>query len=250
MPFNIKLLIAYDGTNYLGWQKTPTGNTIEGALSGALSTALRFTPLLQAASRTDAGVHAHGQVVNFIMESPPPDFGKLRHSLNALLPHDIRVYEASLAADAFHPTLDCSGKEYRYFLCFARVQKPHRRLYCWHRPNAAAAPAAIEAVAQQLVGCHDFSAFCNFRKQQKYETTVRTIDSIRCEEAEHGECCLIIRGNNFLYKMVRNIVGTLVYIAEGRLGAEELPEILAGKKRTSAGMTAPACGLTLHRVFF
>lgn len=250
MPFNIKLVIAYDGTNYLGWQKTPTGDSIEGALSRALSTALRFAPQLQAASRTDAGVHAHCQVVNFIMESPPPDFGKLRHSLNALLPRDIRICEASLAAESFHPTLDCRGKEYRYFLCFAPIRLPHRRLYCWHRPNAAVSPAAIETAAQQLVGSHDFSAFCNIRKQQNYKTTVRTIDSIRCEEAEHGECCLIIRGNNFLYKMVRNIVGTLVYIAEGRLAAEELPEILAGRKRANAGITAPACGLTLYKTFF
>lgn len=250
MIFNIKLIVSYDGTNYLGWQKTSAGPSIEQSLTQALATALRFAPKLQAASRTDAGVHASCQVVNFLMEKEPPDFGKLRHSLNNLLPKDIRILQISLEQQNFHPTLDCIGKEYRYNLCLAPTMLPHRRLYCWHRPLKYVDIAKLEIQAQQLVGEQDFAAFCNLRSERSYESTVRRIDAIEFHSCGDGEYFVLIRGNNFLYKMVRNIVGTLVYIAEGRLEAYCLPKIVASQKRSYGGITAPACGLTLVGVFY
>lgn len=248
MIYNIRLDLSYEGTHYHGWQSSNEVETIEGKLTKALQILLKEAPRLQAASRTDAGVHAHGQVVNFFVESPSPiDLGKLRHSLNSLLPRDISVKGLSLAPPAFHPTLDCSAKEYRYHLFTGKVMMPHRRFFTWHRPHIFNAQI-VQETAQLLTGEHDFAAFVNSPKQCSYTNTVRTVDKIEVVQRSADEFYFVVTGKNFLYKMVRNIVGTLVYISEGRLSASELSLILKSKQRVAAGMTAPACGLTLYKV--
>jgi tRNA pseudouridine38-40 synthase len=248
MSVNIKLLLAYDGTGYLGWQKTKEGPSIEEALQLVLETILQEKVLLQAASRTDAGVHALGQVVNFSTKKDL-DLDKFQLSLNSLLPKEIVVREVEVVAEKFHPTLDCEGKTYEYRVCAGRQQLPVYRLYSWH----FRAPLDLKAMlgaANELVGVHDFSAFCNVKKNETYADYVREVKSIEIYQEDGDRFIFFISGNHFLYKMVRNIVGTLVYVGCGKMRVEEIRGLLEGKDRTKIGVTAPAHGLTLKEVFF
>lgn len=246
---NIKLIIAYDGGQYLGWQKTFTGPSIEGTLQETLEKILQEKIILQAASRTDAGVHAHGQVVNFFTCKKKLCIKKLIWSLNSLLPKDIVVLKAEIESSAFHPTLDCIGKEYHYFICFGIAQFPNYRFYSWHYPYSLNIENMKKA-ASYFIGVHDFSAFCNFKKNAEYEHTIREINQIRIDELPEERLCIKICGTNFLYKMVRNIVGTLAYVGKGKIHCDEIPKILASCDRTLAGVTAPAHGLTLYKVLY
>lgn len=248
MKTNIKILLSYEGTHYLGWQKTPMGPSIEEALERAASQLLREPLSLQAASRTDAGVHAAGQVVNFFSEKSALDIYRLHNGLNALLPKDISVKKTEKASEGFHPTLDAAGKEYHYSLCTAPAQLPFHRRFSWHCPY----PLSLElmrSAADQLIGLHDFSAFCNEQTLIKGDKT-REIFSIEILSLPEGRIRICVKGNHFLYKMVRNIVGTLVYIGRGKIPLEALPAILASRDRKQAGVTAPAHGLTLWQVFY
>lgn len=238
MPLNIKLTLSYIGTPYTGWQ-----NSIEDVLSQTLERILQHPVKLQAASRTDAGVHAKGQVVNFIMNEPRP-LSRLMHSLNGLLPHDISVLSAERMPDDFHPTLDCIKKEYIYSICNSPVQLPFVKDTSWHFPY----PLDLEkmrAAASALLGRHDFSAFCNERKLWDRDP-ICELESI---EIIPGIQIAII-GDHFLYKMMRNLAGTLAYCGCGKLKPEDIPAILASKDRTRIGMTAPAHGLCLNQVFY
>jgi tRNA pseudouridine38-40 synthase len=246
---NIKLTIAYDGSRYLGWQKTEMGPSIEEELQRALSQILQEDVALQAASRTDAGVHAAGQVVNLIVPHESACLQKLKIGLNGLLPKDIVVMEAEEVLENFHPTLDCKAKEYHYSLCYASAPIPLYRHCIWHYPYALDI-AAIRQAAKLLTGEYDFRAFCNSRKEIVYSDYVRRVESITIVELEDKCLRFEIRGNNFLYKMVRNLVGTLVYAGCGKIDVEAIPAILEAKDRTQAGVTAPAHGLSLHRVYY
>lgn len=248
---NIRLTVAYDGTHYLGWQKTPNGPTIEEALESALTTILRKRVALQAASRTDAGVHAAGQVVNFIVDETidPLTLERWKGSLNGLLPRDIAVLAVELAPDDFHPTLQCTGKEYRYHLCTTPAQLPHLRLYSWHYPYQLDI-AAMKRASRYFVGEKDFAAFCNEKKNCTYDNYVRRIDSIAIVESDAGRLRIDITGNHFLYKMVRNIVGTLVYVGCGKIDESDVPTIIESGDRTQAGITAPNHGLFLQKVMY
>jgi len=248
LKLNVKMIIAYDGTCYLGWQKTRMGMSIEEVLQECLEKILQEKISLQAASRTDAGVHAEGQVVNFFTTKKISN-ERLKLSLNSLLPKDIAILHVENASADFHPTLDCIGKEYHYHLCFGSVQYPRHRFYSWHFPQELNADNMRQAAAS-LIGEHDFSAFCNFKKNAAYSNYIRQIQDIEILELPQKRLCIKIRGNHFLYKMARNIAGTLVYVGCGKLSLEDLPEILGSKKRTLAGMTAPAHGLALHKVLF
>lgn len=247
MP-NIKLVIAYDGRDYLGWQKTECGPSIEGTLQTILEQIYQEPINLQAASRTDAGVHANGQVVNYI-STKEKELRRLQSSLNHLLPKDIVVMSIESAATAFHPTLDSQGKEYHYLICNGPVQLPHHRFYSWHAPYALDISLIREAIPF-LTGTHDFSAFCNFKKNADYSDFIRTVHQIDIETISPSRLCFKISGNHFLYKMVRNIIGTLIYIGSGKIKSDDLPKILASQDRTQAGITAPAHGLFLHQVFY
>jgi tRNA pseudouridine38-40 synthase len=246
---NIKLIIAYDGTCYNGWQDTHTGPSIENSLKTTLEQILQHPVKLQAASRTDAGVHARGQVVNFSTFKDGPGLSRLGTSLNCLLPKDIAVLNVEQVPEAFHPTLDAKGKEYHYYVCYSGYQIPQNRLYSWHYPHELNLPL-MQNSANYLIGKHDFSSFCNAKKNEQYAHYEREVSSIEIDEVEEKRLRIVVKGTNFLYKMVRNIAGTLVYIGRGKIGPEDLPEILKQHDRTQSGVTAPAHGLCLHRIFF
>jgi tRNA pseudouridine38-40 synthase len=255
---NIALTIAYDGTSYMGWQKTPTGPSIEEILQNTLRKILQHDIKLQAASRTDRGVHAKGQIVNFFTSkfdsltnasSLQIALDNLQNSINDLLPKDICVTKISSKEPSFHPTLDCKKKEYRYYLSNLPYHYPWLRHISWHcyKPlNMIAMKAAILL----LIGSKDFSAFCNVKKNEIYDNKVRNLTEIILNEKNEGQIEIIVKGNNFLYKMVRNIVGTLVYIGLGKLTLEQLHLALEKKDRRLIGMTAPAHGLFLYRVYY
>lgn len=247
MP-NIVLTIAYDGSAFLGWQKTNMGPSVESRVEDALSKLLKTPVFLQAASRTDAGVHAACQIVNFISENPL-DLKELKWHLNETLAPYIAVLKVHEAPLCFHPTLDCKGKQYRYRVDTNKVQYPHERFYSWHFPCTPDIHLMREA-AGALTGTHDFQSFCNIRKNMTYEHYIRTISSIEIVEEPRHKFTFTLTGDNFLYKMVRNLVGTLIYVGIGKIAPEEIPKILAAKDRTKAGITAPAHGLTLMQVFY
>lgn len=246
---NVKLTIAYDGTAYLGWQKTTMGPSVEEALESSLAVILQEKVALQAASRTDAGVHAVGQVVNFISNKAEISLQKFQLSLNSLLPKDISVLSADFMPVAFHPTLDCKSKEYHYQLCYSTAQLPHERHFAWHYPRALDIASMHEA-ARLLVGKRDFSTFCNFKKNSTYTDYVRDLHSIDVIDLPDQRLRFEIKGNNFLYKMVRNLVGTLVYVGCGKITLESIPDIVTSKERPQAGVTAPAHGLFLYKVYY
>ena len=244
---NIKMIVAYDGGGYLGWQNTRSGPSIEATLQGILEKILQEKITLQAASRTDAGVHAVGQVVNFFSVFKNLDVKRLHYSLNSLLPKDITVREMEEAPITFHPTIDSQCKEYRYYICYDKLQLPHLRQHTWHY-NYPLDVAAMREGAKLLTGKHDFAAFCNFKRNTFYTNYERTLISIEIEELPEKNLCIMVQGDHFLYKMVRNIVGTLVYIGSGDITVKDLPVILENRHRPAAGITAPAHGLFLHTV--
>lgn len=246
---NIKLVIAYDGTAYLGWQKTKMGMSVEEILQKTIEKILQHPTPLQAASRTDAGVHAEGQVVNFLSSKNNLDLNKFRFSLNNLLPKDILVLEADEMPVSFHPTIDCQGKEYHYFTTFGSIQRPHHRLYSWHVPYTLNLNHIKESLSY-FIGSHDFSAFCNAKKNRHYTNYIREVQCLELHITGENQLSFLIRGNHFLYKMVRNIVGTLIYVGRGKLAVDNIPIILGSGYRPYAGITAPAHGLFLHKVFY
>ncbi|MCB1149171.1 MAG: tRNA pseudouridine(38-40) synthase TruA [Chlamydiia bacterium] len=241
---NYKLIVAYEGTNLLGWQKTRMGRSVEEELEKALQTIFQQPISLQAASRTDAGVHALGQVVNVHLEKEAT--GALV-SLNQLLPADIAVLSIERVADEFHPTLHALGKEYHYTLRTSTFHIPQERHLVWHFPYALDIER-IRAASQDFLGTHDFKAFCNVKKNDPETDFIRTVTHIEITEPQRDKILFKVEGNRFLYKMVRNIIGTLVYIGCGKLPSDIIPQLLEGKDRTAAGVTAPAHGLTLFRV--
>lgn len=245
---NLVLRLAYDGTRYFGWQKTPTGPSIEETLQETLEKILNEALSLQAASRTDRGVHAQGQVVNFFTSKnrSPKEIMK---SLNALLPSDIRILEGWLAPTSFHPTLHALRKQYAYHICSSAIQLPSRRFFSWHVPF----PLDLEKMKQAaaaFIGEHDFSAFCNYRKNLNYPHKRRLLEAIEISYTHPERLVFEITGNQFLYKMVRTLVGTLVEVGKGKRQPREIPLILSSKSRIYAGVTAPAHGLTLAKIFY
>lgn len=246
---NIRLKVAYDGTAYFGWQKTLEGPSVEEAMQIILERILQHKVTLQSASRTDSGVHAEGQIVNFLTEKTDLDLERLCISLNQLLPRDIAVLTCEEVLPAFHPTLDAKGKFYHYYICMGHFQLPHHRFYSWHC-HYPLDLIAMEQGAKLLVGHHDYSAFCNQKKNHQTSDFQREVSSIAIERIENDRLRIIISGRSFLYQMVRNLVGTLVYIGRYKIAVEQLPEILARGDRTLAGVSAPAHGLFLHHVFY
>lgn len=242
---NIKLKLSYDGTAYFGWQKTDAGRSIEQTLSNVLETILQQPITLQAASRTDRGVHAHAQVVNFFSDKPI-NFEKLQFQLNSMLPKDIRVLEISEEKDDFHPTIDVLEKTYVYTISSAFFQMPHDRHYAWHVYYPLDLELMKEA-AMQLIGTHDFKGFTNRKIDEIYTDHIRTIQDIGFTQ-KGDQIQISISGNHFLYKMIRNIVGTLVYIGCKKLPLHVINDLKTEKNRTLAGITAPAHGLSLFNL--
>lgn len=240
---NFQLTLAYQGTCYKGWQKTKEGRSIEETLEKALLDILGHSINLQAASRTDAGVHAKAQVVNFF-SSVDIHPQQLQKSLNGILPRDISVVSVQPVDRMFHPTLHSFGKIYHYNLCHDAFQLPFNRLFSWHYPYPKLDIDSMQRAANLLRGKHDFSAFT----MSPLIDNVREIFSIDIIPLPCRRLRIEIFGDKFLYKMVRIIVGTLVYMGSNRLKAEDILKILYSKNRKNAGITAPAHGLCLYKV--
>jgi tRNA pseudouridine38-40 synthase len=248
---HICLVVEYDGTALCGWQRQANGPTVQGHLEAALGKLLAHEARVVGASRTDAGVHARGQVASFRTERPIPVHG-IRRGLNSLLPPAIAIADAAEVPDDFHPRFSATGKHYRYLVLTRRERSPRLRDRAWHRPGALDL-AAMRQAGAALIGEHDFAAFraagCTARR------TVRRIDEIAIDvaidPAEPGSPGLLafdVRGNAFLRNMVRIVVGTLVEVGAGRRPVEQVSEILASRDRTRAGITAPPQGLELVSV--
>lgn len=246
---NIKLLLAYDGRAYFGWQKTASGPSIEERLEKALEKILQHPILLQAASRTDAGVHADAQVANFFTLHLNLNLNRLLMSLNRLLPKDIVVLSMESVPLAFHPTLHCTGKEYHYYVCLGTIQLPRERFYSWHVPYRIDQKLIDEAIPF-FIGTHDFEAFSNATLSPPKCDYIREVQSIECTAVSERRLCFKVKGNHFLYKMVRNIVGTLTHVGRGKISPESIRDIIKSRKRINAGVTAPAQGLFLHSVYY
>lgn len=241
----IRIWVAYDGTNYHGWQIQDNGITIEGELNRALTELLGEEILVIGASRTDSGVHALSNVAVFDTASPIPA-EKVCYALNARLPEDIRVLRSEEVPENWHPRRCESRKTYEYRIYRGEIQQPVRRLYT-HHVYRELDLCAMEKAAHFFEGEHDFKSFCQVGSQA--ETTVRRIYRVELEE-QGEELVIRVTGAGFLYNMVRIIVGTLLEVGTGRLRPEDIPLILEKRDRSAAGPTAPARGLTLVRYEF
>jgi tRNA pseudouridine38-40 synthase len=248
MKRNIALKLAYDGSDFLGWQKSCHGPTIEEALQSCLEQILQEPVALQAASRTDRGVHAEGQWVNFYSDKNFMCEG-LHKSLNALLPASVRVLSVCEMPFHFHPALHAQKKEYHYQVCLGPHQLPKQRRFSWHVCHKIDFKS-MESACRHFLGEHDFSSFCNFRKNLNYPDKRRQIEEVEFFLTQDNQIIFVIKGDHFLYKMVRNIVGTLIYVGRGKILSEDIPLILSTRLRAMAGITAPAHGLTLKKIYY
>ncbi|MFI0435044.1 MAG: tRNA pseudouridine(38-40) synthase TruA [Parachlamydiaceae bacterium] len=242
-----KLTLAYDGTRYSGWQIQPNAPSIQEHLQKSLTTFLgRANVSVIGSGRTDAGVHALNQVAHFKIEHDL-NMNRLMLALNGLLPCDIRVKKVEMAPLSFHSQYSAIGKEYHYHLFLQRVMDPFRRLYSWHilrKMNLA----LLREAASCFVGTHDFTSFANEpHAGSAGKDPIRTIYRLDAISIDSG-VRLEFEGNGFLYKMVRNIVGTLVDVALMKLSVERIPSIFEAKDRRKAAAAAPAHGLFLARV--
>lgn len=236
----VKLIVAYDGTNYKGWQIQPNGITIEEVLNQKLSELFGEEIVVTGASRTDSGVHSLGNVAIFDTNTRMPA-EKISFALNQRLPEDIVVQDSAEVPSDWHPRYQESRKTYEYRILNRTFRMPARRwdTYFYHYPLDV---SKMQKAASYLVGEHDFKSFCSIGAQVK--STVRTIDS--CEVEKEGDIIAIrVTGNGFLYNMVRIIAGTLIKVGSGEILPEQIPVILAACDRTAAGPTAPAHGLTM-----
>jgi tRNA pseudouridine38-40 synthase len=249
MSLKFKLVIAYDGTAYEGWQVQKIGTGVQQIVEMALAKLFPSAPRLHSSSRTDTGVHALGMVAHF--EIPRAEFKmavrRLVIAINAWLPEDVRVVSAACAKEKFHARFDAGGKQYRYFVWNHAAMNPLLRRTAWHVTRRLDLKA-MRAAARLFVGRRNFKSFAG---TQNYEmkTTVRRLT--RCDVKKSGaQFTFVIEGDGFLYKMCRGIVGTIVQAGLGKFAPEEIKAMLAKRDRRVAGMTAPAHGLVLWKVFY
>lgn len=259
MPRTLKITLAYDGTAYVGWQRQAAGVSIQGLLEDALARLDGAPVTVHGAGRTDAGVHAFGQVASAVV-SMPHGLAVIERALNGMLPPDVRVRAVEDAPPEFHARYSASGKAYEYRIWHGDVQPPFARVWSWHLPRALDA-GAMDGAARALEGRHDFAAFQSAGGSTT--TTVRTVTSARVRagfrdaSARAGLVDLVgaqdadrlvtlhIQADGFLRHMVRAIAGTLVEIGEGRRDPDSMAELVAGRTRADAGATAPPHGLVL-----
>lgn len=236
----VRLIVAYEGTNYCGWQVQPNGITIEEVLNRELSALLKETIHVTGASRTDAGVHSRGNVAVFTTDTQiPPE--KISYALNQRLPEDIVIQRSEEVPLDWHPRYQESQKTYEYKILNRTFPDPLRRrdTYFFYRPLMI---EKMQSAAAYLEGEHDFKSFCSVRAQ--VESTVRTIYS--CTVTKEQDLITIrVTGNGFLYNMVRIIAGTLIEVGLGTIEPDQIPERLRAENREAAGPTAPPQGLTM-----
>ena len=242
----VRLTVAYDGTNYHGWQIQNNGITIESELNRCLTDLLREPVEVIGASRTDSGVHALGNIAVFDTTSRMPA-EKISYALNQRLPEDIRIQKSEQVENDWHPRKCDSRKTYEYRIYRAEFPMPVKRLYSlftYHELDVS----RMQEAAAYLEGEHDFKSFCQTGAQ--VESTVRTIYSVEVEEQGENDLVIRVCGNGFLYNMVRIIAGTLLDIGQGKRDPMDIFTILEAKDRSAAGPTAPAHGLTLMKYEF
>ena len=244
-----KLIIAYDGFGYEGWQMQKTGVGVQQKVEEALAKIFPGAPRLHSSSRTDTGVHALGMVAHFEVPAAGRAITgrKLALALNAWLPEDIRIVSAAAVPKKFHARFDATGKQYRYCVWNHPAMNPLLRRTAWHVPRQLDMKL-MRAAAPLFVGRHDFQSF-SANPGYKKESTIRTLT--RCDVKKSGSLItFVIEGEGFLYKMCRGIVGTLIQTGLGKFHSSDIRHILAKKDRRVAGMTAPAHGLVLWKVFY
>lgn len=246
MARTLKLVVAYDGTAFHGWQRQPEARTVEATLWSALQGCSASAERLQGASRTDQGVHALGQAVSVEVDSPIPT-ERLAGVLNGRLPGDVRVVRVEEAAAGFHARHDATGKRYRYNIDLGEVPNVLRARYALHYPYHLDLEAMQDA-ALALLGEHDFASF-QCASNQGDMSTVRSLSRIRLIRVG-AELGIEVEGRSFLYKMVRTLAGTLVEVGRGRWGAAHVREVLEARDRRSAGPTLPGYGLCLEEVYY
>jgi tRNA pseudouridine38-40 synthase len=245
----LKLTIAYDGAAYQGWQVQKTGVGVQQKVEEALKKIFPSVKRILGSSRTDTGVHALGMVadVDIARTEFKMPLRKVPMAVNSWLPEDIRVISAQRMPSDFHARFQATGKQYRYFVWNHTAMNPLQRAQAWHVPLKLDV-AAMRRAAKHFLGRHDFRSFAATHTYE-IEDTVRTLT--RCDIRRSGSLLtFIIEGDGFLYKMCRGIVGTLVQLGRGKFGEVELKRMLAARDRRVAGMTAPAHGLVLWKVFY
>jgi len=242
---NIKLIIEYDGTNYCGFQIQENGVTIQGELEKALLRITKTATRIIGASRTDAGVHAFGQTVNFFTNLTMPA-AKFVPALNSLLPPTIVVKQAVEVPASFHAQYDALGKTYCYTIDQSPVPSAFNYRYAYFLPDVLDL-VAMQAGLKLLVGEHNYRAFCGANSRvQNYVRRLSKVELVKRENLLQ----IYITGTGFLYNMVRIIVGTIIEVGKGKLTPEQISDILASQDRTRAGPTAPAHGLCLVKVYY
>jgi tRNA pseudouridine38-40 synthase len=244
--YNYKLLIMYEGTSFHGWQVQPNGMSVQQKLQDAIFLITKEKVSVVGSGRTDAGVHALGQVAHFKI-SKELNLYRFQHSLNALVRPDICVKEVASVPLDFHAQYSAKRKTYNYNVCLTRYQNPFNQRYSWHFVESADV-GLLKAAAKSFVGTHDFTSFANEAYAgSASKDPVRTLYRLDVRETAEG-IILEFEGDGFLYKMVRNIVGTLLDIAAGKLPSDCIPALLAAKDRRRAGTAAPPHGLFLVKV--
>ena len=245
-PKHYKIVLSYDGGAYCGWQTQPTGLSIQQVVEEKLAVYLRCRVPIVGAGRTDAGVHAIGQVAHFACEEKI-DEKRFILGLNALLPRDIAVKEIDLVEASFHARYSACNKVYHYHIYLEKFRNPFSYPYHWSLPYRIDLDLLHQAT-QCFIGRHDFTSFANEQNagaaKKNPIRTIHRLDAIR----EEGGVRLEFEGESFLYKMVRNITGTLIDVARKKRPIGDIPEIFGAKDRRKASSAAPACGLFLVRV--
>ncbi len=241
----MKMVIEYDGSGYHGFQRQNNAHTVQAELEAQILRITGEQVTVSGAGRTDAGVHARGQVIAFSTNSPIPDT-RWKYALNRYLPEDIKVLESQEVDESFHPAFDAVRKRYQYRIYRQRPGAVFVRKYALLNTEKLNLDAMMEA-CNEIIGYHDFHAFCSSGATSK--TFDRTV--YQCSLHEEGpELILDIAANGFLYNMVRIIVGTLLEVGRGKLSAEELAKVILNGKRSLAGPTAPPQGLYLMEVSY
>jgi tRNA pseudouridine38-40 synthase len=241
----VRLTLAYDGTGFRGWARQKGQRTVEGVLEDALARFLDRVPRLSVAGRTDAGVHARGQVASFASDDEL-DLLRLQRSLNALLAPEVVVLDARTASHGFDARFSATAREYRYRIDVGHWPDPFEARFVWHRPGQVSL-GAMRSAARHLVGEHDFSAFC--RNASGGSGNVRRLERLTVSR-DGDRVDVTARANAFAHQMVRSIVGTLLAVGDGSREADDVPAVLASRDRSRAAQIAPSHGLTLERVVY
>jgi tRNA pseudouridine38-40 synthase len=240
----VRLTLAYDGTDFRGWARQADQRTVQGVVEGALERFLGSAPRLSVAGRTDAGVHARGQVVSFATQDAV-DLARMQRALNGMLGPEVVCFDARAAPDGFDARFSATAREYRYRIDIGPWPDPFEARYVWHRPGELSV-SAMRVAARALVGEHDFASFC---RRPPVGDTVRRVE--RLGVLRRGDRIEIsARAPAFLHQMVRSLTGTLVAVGGGRVDPSSVPSILASRTRSAAGPVAPPHGLTLERVVY